>query len=281
MADTTNRVTSRPPYSYVGLITYAIQMSPKKRLTLWQIRDFLTKHLPTVFPPDSTKLQNVLRSQLTHNSCFYRVPHDRTVVGSRRCSNWCVDLTLVDEATFKRRVYRCKFADTWPDEIHTYLDVPKIVLPTKLKSTSVRAVNSTSHNYSGEDHSLSEPACKRPRTDLAFGIDRILSESFGCTPSATTSSEIINRPSCALQGSSASPSFPMDYSVEHPRLEYPSCNYSLDIPFLTSFESVCSFPSLSDIHSFDSEFLLQDTTIESSLTSESLYVMNSTRNQSG
>ena len=71
----------KPPCSYVALCVMAILNSPRKKLTLSQIYQFVTENF--VFYRN-TKLQwkNSLRHSLSHNDCFVK---DYSSMSSRCC----------------------------------------------------------------------------------------------------------------------------------------------------------------------------------------------------
>lgn len=74
---------SKPPLSYISMITRAINESPNRMATLSDIYNYITTNYP-YYKDNSLRWQNSIRHSLSFNDCFVKVPRsaDRPGKGS-------------------------------------------------------------------------------------------------------------------------------------------------------------------------------------------------------
>lgn len=100
--ESTSLSDKRPPYSYVALITMAIESMPLKRAMLGDICNFISEHFPYYRERDAWK--SYIRHTLSVNRCFVRLAQGFREPGSN--SYWIVDpayRNMFTGGTYRRR----------------------------------------------------------------------------------------------------------------------------------------------------------------------------------
>ena len=98
----------KPPYSYIALITMAIESNPSGMMTLNEIYSFIMNRFP-YFKENQQRWQNSIRHNLSLNDCFMKVPRGSGRPG--KGSYWALHPSCGDmfsNGSFLRRSKRFK-----------------------------------------------------------------------------------------------------------------------------------------------------------------------------
>ena len=102
----------KPSYSYIALITMAIECAPNKRATLSEICHFIRETFPYYQENCKQGWENSIRHNLSLNECFIKQPREQGRPGKGHY--WTVDpdaIRMFDTGSFRRRKRRFKKGD--------------------------------------------------------------------------------------------------------------------------------------------------------------------------
>lgn len=111
----------KPPYSYVALISMAIQSCNEKRLTLNGIYDFITKNFPYYRNRENQGWRNSIRHNLSLHECFMKLPAKGGKNG--KSHYWVLDPNhevMFEEGNYRRRRRRPVKKVTFPPAHQPY-----------------------------------------------------------------------------------------------------------------------------------------------------------------
>ena len=149
-----NYTHAKPPYSYISLITMAIQASASKMMTLSEVYQWIMDLFP-FYRANQQRWQNSIRHSLSFNDCFVKVP--RTPDKPGKGSYWTLHPkagNMFENGCYLRRQKRFKCPkNKFKDENEDLKEDEKLVenIQCKIKEEEVKNdLSYLQNNYANE-----------------------------------------------------------------------------------------------------------------------------------
>ena len=213
----------KPPYSYLALITMALESSPKGIMTLNDIYKYIMDRFP-FYRNNLKRWQNSIRHNLSLNDCFVKAEGIRLngVYRRGKGSYWSLHPNcgnMFSEGSFMRRAKRFKTKN---------IKVQSLKTPEQVTSTATRAntlqdswnpmsltcSSSDLQNLNGNSNPnyTSTPVQKRSSCRMNGFQPYLSTNSPESSNSSAHNTSAMNSVSASLSALNSPPAYPMDYT---------------------------------------------------------------------
>ncbi|KAK3105272.1 hypothetical protein FSP39_021415 [Pinctada imbricata] len=162
--DSTGHRDGKPPYSYANLITFAINSTRKKKMTLSEIYQWICDNFP-YYKDAGNGWKNSIRHNLSLNKCFLKVPRSKDDPG--KGSYWAIDSNPPDDSLparhKKRKLIMGEWASPYSPESGVGLNNSSNSLSTAPTLASVNVQNSADVLAQNQAHSVGQISQSQPQ----------------------------------------------------------------------------------------------------------------------